>query len=66
MSETFLLNGKETPFEQGQTIVEAAKNGGVEIPTMCYLKGSTPTGACRIVAWKSRERGRWWRPVPRR
>jgi len=48
MSETFLLNGKETPFEQGQTIVEAAKNGGVEIPTMCYLKGSTPTGACRI------------------
>jgi NADP-reducing hydrogenase subunit HndD len=48
MSDTFLLNGKETPFKQGQMILEAAKNGGIEIPTLCYLKGSTPTGACRV------------------
>lgn len=48
MAETFVLNGKETSFEQGQMILEAAKNGGIEIPTLCYLKGSTPTGACRI------------------
>ena len=48
MSETFVLNGKETPYQPGQTILEAAKNGGVVIPSLCYLKGSTPTGACRI------------------
>ncbi|MCE5212565.1 MAG: 2Fe-2S iron-sulfur cluster-binding protein, partial [Deltaproteobacteria bacterium] len=48
MSDTFLLNGKETPFKQGQMILEAARNGGIEIPTLCYLKGSTPTGACRV------------------
>jgi len=48
MSDTFILNGKETPFQQGQMILDAAKNGGIEIPTLCYLKGSTPTGACRI------------------
>ena len=29
-------------------ILDAARNGGIEIPTLCYLKGSTPTGACRI------------------
>lgn len=48
MSDTFVLNGKETPFKQGQMILEAVKNGGIEIPTLCYLKGSTPTGACRV------------------
>jgi len=48
MSDTFILNGKETPFEKGQMILEAARNGGVEIPTLCYLKGASPTGACRI------------------
>jgi hypothetical protein len=27
MSDTFILNGKETPFKQGQMILDAAKNG---------------------------------------
>ena len=48
MSDTFILNGKETPYTPGQTILEAARNGGIEIPSLCYLKGSTPTGACRV------------------
>ena len=48
MSNTFILNGKETPFKPDQMILEAARNGGIEIPTLCYLKGSIPTGACRI------------------
>ncbi|OPY83283.1 MAG: putative formate dehydrogenase [Syntrophus sp. PtaU1.Bin005] len=48
MSDTFILNGKETPFEKGQVILEAARNGGIEIPTLCYLRGASPTGACRI------------------
>src|SRR5512145_854680 len=45
---TFILNGKETPFKPGQMILDAARNGGIEIPTLCYLKGASPTGACRI------------------
>ncbi len=48
MRNTFLLNGKETAFKPGQMILEAARNGGVEIPTLCYLKGTAPSGACRI------------------
>jgi NADP-reducing hydrogenase subunit HndD len=48
MSDTFILNGKETGFEPGQMILEAARKGGIEIPTLCYLKGAVPTGACRI------------------
>jgi formate dehydrogenase major subunit len=42
------LNGKQVEFEPGQTILQVAENNGVHIPTLCHLKGCTPTGACRI------------------
>jgi NADH dehydrogenase/NADH:ubiquinone oxidoreductase subunit G len=29
-------------------ILDAAKDAGIEIPTLCHLKGTTPTGACRV------------------
>ncbi len=32
------------------TILDAAKVAGIEIPTLCYLKGLTPTGACGVCA----------------
>jgi formate dehydrogenase major subunit len=47
-SYTLTLNGKQVGFEPGQTILEVAQNNGVHIPTLCHLKGCTPTGACRI------------------
>jgi formate dehydrogenase major subunit len=42
------LNGKQVQFTQGQTILEVASENGIRIPTLCYLKGCTPTGACRM------------------
>jgi NADP-reducing hydrogenase subunit HndD len=48
MADTFILNGKETGFKPGEMILDATRNGGIEIPTLCYLKGAAPTGACRI------------------
>lgn len=42
------LNGKQVEFEPGQTILQVAENNAVNIPTLCHLKGCTPTGACRI------------------
>ncbi len=49
MSEnTFWLNGSQVEYSPGQTILEAAEDHGVVIPTLCHLKGTTPTGACRI------------------
>jgi predicted molibdopterin-dependent oxidoreductase YjgC len=49
MRENFLvIDGRDVPFEPGQTILEAAENVGVDIPTLCHLKGTTPTGACRV------------------
>ncbi len=42
------INGQEFMFEEGETILEVARRHGIDIPTLCYLKGATPTGACRI------------------
>jgi NADP-reducing hydrogenase subunit HndD len=49
MSENQLvLNGKTVSFKPGQTILQVAQENGVDIPTLCYLRDATPTGACRI------------------
>jgi len=42
------INNKKMSFTPGQTILEVARDHGVDIPTLCYLKGCTPTGACRM------------------
>ena len=43
-----IINGEEFPFTPGETILEVAQRSGIDIPTLCHLKGATPTGACRI------------------
>ncbi len=42
------INGQEVTFKNGQTILEVARENGFDIPTLCYLEGTTPTGACRV------------------
>ncbi|MBN2402964.1 MAG: formate dehydrogenase subunit alpha [Spirochaetes bacterium] len=48
MIQTFILNGKETVFTPGQMILDAAQKAGIKIPTLCFLKDTAPTGACRV------------------
>ena len=42
------INGMPLSVPKGSTILEAARIGGIEIPTLCYLKGINEIGACRI------------------
>ncbi len=42
------INGKEFEVAQTSTIYEAATHAGVKIPTLCYLEGLKPMGACRV------------------
>lgn len=42
------IDGKQVQIEGGATILAAAEQVGVQIPTLCYLKKVSPTGACRI------------------
>ncbi|CCK81045.1 formate dehydrogenase subunit alpha [Desulfobacula toluolica] len=46
--QTITINGKVFPFKKEETILEAAERNEIFIPTLCHLKGTTPTGACRI------------------
>jgi predicted molibdopterin-dependent oxidoreductase YjgC len=50
MSEaTLTLNGRTVAFEPGQTILDVARSHGIyTIPTLCWLKDTTPTGSCRM------------------
>lgn len=42
------INGMPLIVPKGSTILEAARIGGIEIPTLCYLKDINEIGACRI------------------
>jgi len=42
------INGKDYSVPAGSTILEACRIAGVEIPTLCYLKGINEIGACRM------------------
>lgn len=44
------IDGKSTKVPQGTTILEAARLLDIHIPTLCWLKKISTTGACRICA----------------
>jgi len=45
---SFTLNGKRVEVGAGTTILEAAQQNGVEIPTLCHDPRLKPTAACRL------------------
>jgi len=48
MANVMKLNGKTCEFKNGETILQIARRNNIDIPTLCYLSGASPTGACRI------------------
>jgi formate dehydrogenase major subunit/formate dehydrogenase alpha subunit len=48
MPVNITINGKKIEAEAGQTILDAARQNGFEIPTLCYHKDLSPTGNCRM------------------
>ena len=42
------INGVDCSVEEGTTILEAARQNGFRIPTLCWLKGVNEIGACRM------------------
>jgi len=45
---TMKINGVEITVPEGSTILKAARDNGVLIPTLCNLEGLTPYGGCRL------------------
>ena len=42
------INGISVAVPKGSTVLDAAKQIGIDIPTLCYLKEINEIGACRI------------------
>ncbi|MGY6275883.1 2Fe-2S iron-sulfur cluster-binding protein [Methylomonas sp. MgM2] len=52
MSGTINIDGRDVPFEEGQTIIEAATAAGIYIPHLCHKPGYTPHGSCKLCTVK--------------
>ena len=42
------INSIPVQVPEGSTVLQAAKQAGVRIPTMCHVEGLKPIGACRV------------------
>lgn len=52
MTGTINIDGQNIPFEEGQTIIEAATAAGIYIPHLCHKPGYTPHGSCKLCTVK--------------
>lgn len=48
MTIKLTINEKEITAEEGQTVLEAARQHDITIPTLCYHKDLSPVGSCRL------------------
>src|SRR5689334_6608263 len=47
MSVTFTMNGQSVVARDDETLIQAAKRYGIEIPHLCYMEGMRADGNCR-------------------
>src|SRR5690348_17051993 len=46
--KTLTIDGKLIPAREDQMILDAAREAGIAIPTLCHLDGASDVGACRL------------------
>lgn len=49
---TLTIDGQSVQVAEGTTVLEAARQVGIRIPTLCYLKDVNEIGACRMCVVK--------------
>ena len=52
------IDGKNVKVEKGSTILKAAKENGIEIPTLCHHEGLSPLANCRLCVVEVTKNGR--------
>ncbi|MDD5748783.1 MAG: 2Fe-2S iron-sulfur cluster-binding protein [Actinomycetota bacterium] len=55
---TFTINGIEVQAEKNSSILDTAKFYGIDVPTLCYHEGLSPSGICRLCIVEVTERGK--------
>ena len=46
--KTLTIDGKPISAEEGISVLQAATEAGITIPTLCHLEGVYDVGACRL------------------
>jgi len=46
--KTLTINGKEVSATEKQTLLDVARDNGIDIPTLCHMDGIEDIGACRL------------------
>ncbi len=59
---TMQIDGRQVPFTEGMTVLDAAREAGIEIPTLCHHNSLVPFGGCRLCIVEAEVRG-WTRLV---
>lgn len=47
-ARTLTIDGKQISAEKGVSVLQAATEAGIKIPTLCHLEGVYDVGACRL------------------
>ncbi len=47
-AKTLTIDGKQISAMEGQSVLDAAQDAGIKIPTLCHLEGVADVGACRL------------------
>lgn len=47
-AKTLTIDNKPVSAHEDQTVLEAARDAGIHIPTLCHLEGLSDVGACRL------------------
>jgi NADH-quinone oxidoreductase subunit G/NADP-reducing hydrogenase subunit HndD len=42
------VDGRTIEAREGETLLTALKREGIDVPTLCFLEGLVPSGACRL------------------
>ena len=60
MGEAIILkiDGREVSARPGMTVLEAAREAGIEIPALCFHQKTKPYGACRICSVETEKGGK--------
>ena len=52
------IDGQELTVGEGVTVLQAAREAGIDIPTLCHLEGTEPFTSCMVCAVRDMDTGR--------
>ena len=48
MTITITIDGQEVSIEQGKSLLDVARENGMNVPTICFHEATTANGLCRM------------------